>query len=56
MKDTELGIDAKSKRNLLFQHVEIALDMERENDQMQSVLYTVLQAGAIKHNVIGRTV
>jgi hypothetical protein len=23
---------------------------------MQSVLYTVLQAGAIKHNVIGRTV
>jgi hypothetical protein len=55
----ESGIDAKSKRNLLFQHVGFALHMERENDHVKphpKSLYTVLKAAAIRHNLIGRTV
>jgi hypothetical protein len=58
MKDSEPGIDAKSKRNLLFQHVGVTLRTEREQPRAaHSVsLYTVLQAAAIRHNVIGRTV
>lgn len=37
MNDTEPGIDAKSKKNLLFQHVGVTLHMERERTIMHSL-------------------
>jgi hypothetical protein len=37
VNDTAPGIDAKSKRYLLFQLVAVALHMERENDHAQAV-------------------
>ena len=60
MNNTELGIDAKRKRNLLFQYVGVALYTKRENGHLHPVqgafLYTVLKEAATKHNVTGRTV
>ena len=57
----ELGVDAKARGILLFQHAGVALHMkERENDPpppARSVsFYTVFRAAAIRHKVIDRTV
>jgi hypothetical protein len=36
VKDIELGIDVKSNRNLLLQHVGVVLHMEREKDHVET--------------------
>ena len=56
MNNAKLEIDAKSKRNVFFQHVGVALHMERENNHVQPIHFSFIkfsQAAAIRHNVIG---
>jgi hypothetical protein len=59
VNDEELGVNAKCKRNLLFQRVGVVLHMKmRENDPIAAhlaIIYAVFRAAAIRYNVIGRT-
>ena len=55
MKDTELGIDAKSKRNLLFQCTGVVPDpKERQQPQVvHSVSFYMVSRGRIEHQQLG---
>ena len=43
MNNAKLEIDAKSKRNLFFQHVGVALHMERENNHVQPIHFSFIK-------------
>ena len=41
--NAKLEIDAKSKRNVFFQHVGVALHMERENNHVQPIHFSFIK-------------
>ena len=43
MNNANLEIDAKSKRNIFFQHVGVALHMERENNHVQPIHFSFIK-------------
>jgi hypothetical protein len=43
MNNAESRINAKSKRNLLFEHVGVTLNMKRKNNHMYPVLQAFIQ-------------
>jgi hypothetical protein len=59
MNKRGVGINAKTRGILLFQHIEFALHT-KERKQFRAAhlasFYTVFRAAAIRHNVVGRTV